>query len=546
MAGVMIGLAWLALLDARPNSFFHPHGYCYLWQPALVGAHVTSDLLIGLSYLAISITLAYLVMRARQRQGIPFSRMFLAFGAFIIACGATHFVEVWTLWQPVFWTAADVKIVTAIASVGTAIALPPLVPRVLTLLENARLSQERGRALEQAKQDLERRVSERTAELELALVREQELRERAEAVNRMKDDFLGLVSHELRTPLNAILGWSSMLTPPSVTPDVLAKGVAAIGRNARAQAQLVEDLLDTTSVIAGKLRIAQDQVVLAPIVDEALDTIGPSARAKNLTVVCRNSLSGAYMLGDAQRIQQVIWNLLSNAVKFTPPDGLIHLSVDRAGSRVAIAVKDSGLGIERSFLPHVFERFSQADTSSTRSHNGLGLGLALVRHLVELHGGDVAVASDGPGEGSTFTVTFPLLGTRDMKPVERSEAIPDLSDLRVLVVDDDPETLEMLTTGLGRFGARVTTASTVAAARQIIKSEALDVIVSDLAMPQEDGFTLMRDLRRERIDVPAVALTAHDRSDDKARVLAAGFSQHIAKPATPLDVARAIGAVCVA
>src|SRR5262249_10270253 len=160
----------------------------------------------------------------------------------------------------------------------------------------------------------------------------------------MKDDFLGLVSHELRTPLNAILGWSSMMTPPTVTPEVLVKGVAAIGRNARAQAQLVEDLLDTSSVIAGKLRIAQDQVVLAPIVDEALDTIGPSARAKNLTVVRRNNLSGAYVLGDAQRIQQVIWNLLSNAVKFTPPDGCIHVSVDRAGSRVAIVVNDSGLG----------------------------------------------------------------------------------------------------------------------------------------------------------------------------------------------------------
>ena len=535
-----IGLTSLARLDIHPNPLFHPHGYCYLWEPGLVGVHVVSDSLIGLSYLAISMTLAYLV--ARARRGIPFGWMFLAFGAFIIACGGTHVMEVLTLWKPLFWTSADVKLVTAVASVGTAVALPPLVPRILTLLEAAQLSESRRLALERANAELERRVVERTSELADALVREQDLRERAETANRVKDEFLGLVSHELRTPMNAILGWSSMLARPGVASDLHVKGIDAIARNARAQAHLIDDLLDTSRVTAGKLRISRDPVRLAGIVEDAIETIKPMAEAKRVSVRAENSARGAYMRGDAHRTQQIIWNVLSNAVKFTPPGGRVDVSVTDTSTHVSVAVKDSGVGIDPAFLPHVFERFSQADSSPTRSHSGLGLGLALVKYLVELHGGEVSAASEGVGHGSTFTVTFPLL-TEHAATAELTHGeddVPNLRDLRVLVVDDDHETLEMLAAGLVSFGARVIPVSSAKMARERVAMDAPDVIVSDLAMPGEDGFDLFAELRRTGVVVPVIALTAHVRDDAKMRVLGAGFSEFVAKPATPLEVARAL------
>ena len=393
-------LVRLALYDYSPGSeMFHPHGYCYLWEPKLVGAHVISDGLIGLSYVAISVTLIYLVRRARQH--LPFSWMFVAFGGFIIACGATHFVEIWTLWTPVFWLAADVKLITAVASVATAMLLPPLVPRVLTIVSEARLSEERRVALEEAHAALEQRVAERTAELQAAL-------ERAEQANRAREAFLSTVSHELRTPLNAILGWSRMLTKAPRDADFVARGLAVIDRNARTQAQLVDDLLDVSRITSGTLRLQQERVDLTRPLRDAVEVVRPSADAKRVAISVHVPAEPVVVVGDATRLQQVAWNVLSNAVKFTPEGGAVSVGVKTTATAAVIEVADTGIGIDPAFMPRLFERFSQGDESATRSYQGLGIGLAIAQHIVQLHGGTIAAHSEGPGRGATFRIAIPL------------------------------------------------------------------------------------------------------------------------------------------
>ncbi len=533
-------VVWIGSLDADPNPLFHPHGYCYLWQPSLVAAHVSSDLAIGAAYVVISLTLAYLVFRARRQ--IPFGWMFLAFGLFIVACGATHFTEVITLWKPWFWTSAGVKILTAVASVGTAFLLPPLVPRALQLLASAQVSEVRRLELEEAKRELESRVHARTIELQAALAREHELRQQAETANRVKDEFLGLISHELRTPLNAMLGWSSVLAQRELPREAYMRGVAAINRNAQIQAKLIDDLLDTSRVIAGKLRIAHEPLAIGRVISEVVDSTRPLADAKGVRVVYTDAAPEALIVGDSQRVQQIVWNLLSNAVKFTPRDGHVEVVVSHTAARVSVTVRDSGVGIDKAFLPRLFERFSQADSSPSRTHTGLGLGLALVRHLVELHGGEVSADSDGPGHGATFTASFPLFAFQSASSAEThgGPMAPDLRDVRVLVVDDDQEALDMLSVGLAGFGAIVITARSAAEATLMVQTDTPDVLVSDLAMPGDDGIALLHTLREQGILVPAIALTAHVRPEDRSRVLTSGFCDCIAKPATPLEVAGAI------
>jgi signal transduction histidine kinase len=391
-------LVRLALNDYGVESgLFHPRGYCYVWIPSLVATHVVSDSLIGLSYLAISVTLIWLVWRARR--GLPFSWIFIAFGAFIVACGATHFMEVWTLWRPVFWLSADVKIVTAGASVATALVLPPLMPKVIGFIQAARVSEARRVELERAQLDLERRVSERTADLATAL-------QRAEDANRAEEAFLATVSHELRTPLNAILGWAAILERrPDLT--LLKRALPVIRRHAQAQARVVGDLVDVSSIASGKIRLDLQTTDLSALVTTTLDVIRPTADTKRLTVNA-TVMPSIIVWGDPARLQQVVRNLLSNAVKFTPEGGSISVVVTTSDGKAHIEVSDSGIGIETSFLPSVFDRFSQADMSPTRGYHGLGLGLAIVRHLVEIHGGSVSATSPGPDHGSTFTVRIPL------------------------------------------------------------------------------------------------------------------------------------------
>ena len=533
LAAILLRLA--AYDHGGESALFHPHGYCYLWLPSLVATHVIADLLIGLSYVAISVTLVYLVWKTRR--GLPFSWVFVAFGAFIVACGATHFMEIWTLWQPVFWLSADVKIVTAVASVATAIALPPLIPKVLTLIEEARLSQDRRIAVERAHAELEQRVEERTADLAAAL-------ERAEQANRAREAFLTTVSHELRTPLNAIMGWSDILArQPNL--ELMRRAVPVIRRNALAQARMVGDLLDVSSASAGKLRLDPAPTDLRSVVDNAADAVRPEAEAKNLTLTVTGEPS-AIVHGDAARLQQIAWNLLSNAVKFTPDGGAVTVSVATTDHSATVEVTDTGVGIDPVFLPNIFERFSQADVSTTRGSQGLGLGLAIVRHLVELHGGTVRASSAGRGHGAAFTVELPLLAAAASSSAERADAAParNLQGLRVLVVDDDEDSRETTGIILESAGARTVRVDSARAALEQVLTDSIDVIVADIAMPERDGLSLIRDVRRladgRKRWIPAVALTAMARPEDRERALAAGFQKHVSKPISAAELVTCV------
>ena len=533
-------LVRLALYDYHEQSaFMHGHGYCYLWVPSLVAAHMLSDLAIGVSYVAISVTLVYLVWRTRQ--GLPFTWVFVAFGAFIVACGATHFMEVWTLWSPVFWLSADVKIITAIASVATAIALPPLVPKILTLVEDARLSDQRRIELEQIRAELERRVRERTADLAAAL-------KRAEEANRAKESFLATVSHELRTPLNAILGWADVLQRRP-DPQLVPRAIPVIKRNALAQARMVGDLLDISSITAGKMRLEMRATDFGNVVEAAVDVVRPAADAKRVALEVSGTEPGVIVHGDAERLQQVVWNLVSNAVKFTPEQGRVTVRLDRTGSNQArLTVSDTGAGIAAEFLPAVFDRFTQADASPTRVHQGLGLGLAIVRHLVELHGGIVRAVSEGPGRGSTFIVELPLYSAAAARKAadEGRPGSASLHGRRVLVIDDDTDSRDAIAAMLEMAGAETAAAESAEAGLAQLRSSRFDALVSDIAMPEKDGLTLIREIRAqaeaEVREIPAVALSAYAREEDRARALAAGFHRHVAKPVTADGLVRCVTA----
>jgi signal transduction histidine kinase len=526
-------LGRLALFDFAPRSnLFHPHGFCYLWQSDLVTLHVVSDMLIGTSYVAISLTLVYLVFRARKH--LPFSWIFIAFGAFIVACGATHFMEVWTLWSPVFWLAADVKIITAVASVATAIVLPPLIPKAIALVEEAAVSDTRRLALEAAHAELELRVEMRTRELREAL-------DRAEEANRSKEAFLGIVSHELRTPLNAILGWSRMLNRSTPDAGFLKRGLTVIDRNARAQAQLIEDLLDMSRISSGNMRLQLEPADLRVVVSDALDVVGPAAESRQVSIAVDLPESPVVLMMDPRRVQQIAWNLLSNAVKFTPAGGRVAVHVGRESSTAVLRVEDNGVGIAPAFLPRLFERFSQADESSERHQQGIGLGLAISKHLAQLHGGTIRVTSAGPGQGATFTVELPVaLGAvRADRDRSRGRRFDDarLDGVRVLIVDDQVDALDLYEAILGEAGAVVSAVSSADAAIDLLRAQSFDVMISDLAMPGRDGFSLIDQVRREFSGTPgapiAIALSAYAGAADRDRALAAGYLLYLAKPIAP-------------
>ena len=536
LAAIGAMLVRLAMYDFRGESgLFHPHGYCYLWIPSLVATHVISDSLIGISYVAISLTLVWLVWRARY--GLPFTWMFIAFGAFIVACGATHFMEIWTLWRPLFWLAADVKIVTAIASVATAVVLPPLVPKVLGVIHAAHVSEARRVELERTQADLEKRVRERTADLANAL-------QHAEEANHAKEAFLATVSHELRTPLNAILGWADILERRP-EPALLNRALPVIIRNAQAQARVVGDLVDVSSIAAGKMRLEPQTVDLGALVANTVDVVQAAADAKRLTVSVA-AMPSMIVWGDPARLQQIIWNLLSNATKFTPEGGSIQVRASTGDGHACIEVADTGVGIESQFLGCVFDRFSQADASTTRGYSGLGLGLAVVRHLVELHRGSVRAESAGPGRGSTFTVQIPLL-LYGRLAVEEPEMDVDLHGLRVLVVDDDADSRETVAVILEAAGATIVRAHSANSGLERMSEDEVDVIVSDIAMPGRDGFAFIEDVRRladpKLRRTPAVALTAFARDEDRRRILSAGFQKHVPKPVTAAQLVQSVASV---
>jgi CheY-like chemotaxis protein/nitrogen-specific signal transduction histidine kinase len=353
----------------------------------------------------------------------------------------------------------------------------------------------------------------------------------ARAANRAKDEFLAVLSHELRTPLNAVLGWTEILRR-SATPEAIERAVEVIERNARRQAKLIEDVLDLSRIVSGRLDLEAIPLNLAQVVAASADAIRPLADSKGIRLTV--NLADVVVLGDGIRLQQVVDNLVGNAVKFTGEGGEIAISLRTEASACVVAVRDSGAGISADFLPHVFERFRQEDSGSARRYGGLGLGLTIVRHLVERHGGAVFAHSEGPGRGSTFTVRLPRAGSGVAATALRARregiAIPLLKGVRVLAVDDEADSLALICEILGEAGAEVQSARSVSEALTRLGEAKPDVLVTDIAMPDQDGFSLLQRARESGHRVPAVAVTAYSSADDRVRVLAAGFAAHLPKP----------------
>ncbi len=377
----------------------------------------------------------------------------------------------------------------------------------------------------------------------------------AEAASRAKDQFLATLSHELRTPLNAVVGWAHMLRSGKLDAPATARAIETIDRNARAQSQLISDILDISRIVSGKLRLNVRPVDLTPVVEAALDTVRPAAEAKGIRLQAVLDPLAGPVSGDADRLQQVVWNLLANAVKFTPRNGRIQVRLARVDSHVEVRVEDTGVGIAAEFMPHVFELFRQRDGSPSRQHGGLGLGLALVKHLVELHGGSVECASPGEGQGTVFSVRLPLMivasRPEGIHPTVETgtAALPALSleGVSVLVVDDDPDALQLISMLLEERGARVRAVGSSAEAMAALEAERPDVLISDIEMPEKDGYALIRDIRAlppERGGrVPAAALTAYARTEDRMQALLAGFHLHLPKPVQPAELAAVVASL---
>ncbi len=389
----------------------------------------------------------------------------------------------------------------------------------------------------EAKEERERQLA-RIQELARAV---QEARAEAEEAHRMKDQLLATLSHELRTPLNAILGWAQILRAGRLDPEGMVRGLDAIERNARSQAQLIGDLLDISHIASGKLRLEAQPVDLAEVIEAALSTIQPAAEARGVSVDRSLDPRAGLVTGDPARLQQVIWNLLSNAVKLTPSGGRVEIRLATVDGQAGIQVQDTGQGIDPSLLPHVFDLFRQG---------GLGLGLSIVRELVELHGGTVQAESPGSGQGATFTVVLPLAASRPLgetppepfAPIRDEEPRPPLAGLRLLAVDDEPDTLDVMAELLAMRGAEVATASSADQALEVLQRFDPDVLVSDISMPGRDGYDLIREVRTGRgpEELPAVAVTAFAGPEDRRRALDAGFQVHMAKPVDPGELVSVI------
>jgi PAS domain S-box-containing protein len=399
-------------------------------------------------------------------------------------------------------------------------------------------------------------ITERKLAEQKLLKAEQEARE----ANHIKDEFLATVSHELRTPLQAILGWVRMMQSGKLSAANFTRGMQVIERNAKAQSQLIEDLLDVSRIVSGKLQLRFKAVDPIPVIESAMDSMRPAAEAKNIRLSAALRKTAAPLWADPDRLQQIVWNLLTNAVKFTPQGGSVEARLEQDGLAAKITISDTGRGMSREFLPHVFQRFKQADCCSSRAHGGLGIGLAVVRHLVELHGGTARAESDGENKGSKFTLTLPLMAQPEAPPSESSlrqavcghtplECSKLLSGLHILIVEDEPDERELIAMVLEQCGAHVETASSVAEALARIKNHRPDAIVSDIGMAGEDGYELIRQVRElEQLGarhMPAAALTAFAKQEDRLHALAAGFETHVSKPVEPQDlaciVARLVG-----
>ncbi len=691
------------------SGSFIPHGHCYLWQTNLVWLHILSDALIALAYYSIPATLSYFV---HKREDLPFDWIFLLFGAFIVACGTTHLIEIWTLWHPTYWISGFVKALTATISIITAVKLVSLVPQALALPSSAQLEQAnqelqtqiaerlriekelrkyqnhleemvfvRTNEITKTNEQLQQEILERQCILEtlrqseeryrylaeaipqlvwttdangeceffnqnwcdytgltleqslgsgwlaalhpddvqnaaevwsdavknsitynneyrfkravdgsyrwqlargLPLKNEQGIvvkwfgtctdiheqkqileerahlleleqiaRAKAETANRIKDEFLAVLSHELRTPLNAILGWSRLLQNRRLDKVRTSEALATIERNASLQVQLIEDLLDISRILQGKLTLNITKINLESTILSALETMGLAAETKLIEVSTVFEPLPGQIMGDSTRLQQVVWNLLSNAIKFTPKGGKVEVRLKQADGYAQISVSDTGKGITPEFLPFVFDYFRQADSTSTRNFGGLGLGLAIVRNIIEIHGGMVKADSDGEGKGAIFTVSLPLLPDGSSSLTDRqndaefltSNSLP-LTGIRVLVVDDDNDSRDFIGFVLEQDGAFVISISSALEALQILAEVKPDVLVSDISMPEMDGYMLIQQVRtwtpEQGGQIPAIALTAFARNDDRQAALKSGFQMHLSKPINPEELIAAI------
>lgn len=378
---------------------------------------------------------------------------------------------------------------------------------------------------------------------------EQAARRAAEEANRLKDEFLANVSHELRTPLTAIVGWTRLLESKALDHENTARALEVINRNAGALTQLIEDLLDITRILTGKLRLDMRPVEIVPVIEAAIDAVRPAAEARQISLHKELNPQAGLVQGDADRLQQVVWNLLANSVKFTPPGGSVRVSLESLDAHVEITVSDTGEGISADFLPHVFDRFRQADQKSTRPHSGLGLGLSIVHQLTELHGGAVRAFSSGVGQGASFVVTLPLINSEmdgglrqfpDSDGCRAFDGLPVLEGVRVLAVDDETDTLDLLRMVLEPCGATVVAATSSADALEKLAQAKPNVLITDIGMAGADGYELIRRVRALPEEsggrVPAVALTAYARVEDRVRAIAAGFQIHVPKPVEPAEL----------
>lgn len=405
---------------------------------------------------------------------------------------------------------------------------------------------------------VDRALQELLAERDRLLESERAARSQAEHVSAAKDEFLALLSHELRTPLSAILGWTQILRRKTPVSGDISEGLEVIERNVRTQTQLVEELLDMSRIVSGQMRLDVQPIMPYGPVQGAVESVRPAADARGLRLEAILDPAAGPVSGDANRLQQVVWNLVSNGIKFTPKGGCVQVLLERSDSHIEISVTDSGVGIHPDFLPHVFERFRQADASTTRQYRGLGLGLSIVKHIVELHGGTVSVNSAGEGQGATFVVQLPVAVLRSSaltsgvhpRSIQKLSPLPadaDLSNIVVLVVDDEDDARELLRRVLSDRGATVLTAASAADGLAVIEQHPLDVLISDIGMPEVDGYELARRVKCRSANTgrrfPAIALTAFARSEDRTRALLAGFVAHIAKPVDAAELIATVAAV---
>lgn len=519
-----------------------PHGYCFTWNPTLVWTHVISNSLIAGAYVSIPFTLMHLV---RKRSDLPFDGVVLLFALFIISCGVSHMVEVWTVWNPDYWLSAVVKAVTAAVSVLTAIVLIYLVPRLLAIPSTAgmrsakeSLEAEVARRIEveaelmRERTELEQRVQQRTQELQQMTVQAQAAREQAEAANRTKDLFLAKVSHELRTPLQASLSWAQVLPRVADDPVRVANAAERVVANVKAQARMIDDLLDLSRVLSGKLGLNPAPVHIGDVLSKAVEVVQSVHPGRALEL--RSDCDDVVLQADSQRLEQVIWNLVNNALQATPAPGVVRVSCTSTESAVQIDVADDGIGISADQLAQIFEPFKQAHRGS---HGGLGLGLAISRSIIESSGGTLKASSGGAGLGATFSVSLP----RTDMPVEPSAGEAPLAEadiallrgLRLLCVEDKPDIAQGLQAILSSAGLQVELCSGMQTARDALALREFDFLLCDLDLGHDgDAFALLKGLRAEARHrrMVAIVLSAHGGAELSKASAAAGFEDHLVKP----------------